>query len=139
MNNIKNEENRKCIIQAIEKCINLGRNKFVIYTYGDLGKYTEKILREEYHLLPEYRIDNYKSDGKSILTLDEAAEQKNHEVVFLICSDNRKVFYEIRSAIYSKMRDMFIVDIFEDRATNIFALEDALQKINTYVGELEYE
>lgn len=48
----------KKICEVIESNILAGRDKFIIYPFGELGMLTQNILNERYNIKEQYLIDN---------------------------------------------------------------------------------
>ena len=60
-----------------------------------------RLIRQK-HGMVDFYIDNFKSDGCNILTVDEAKNKDIEKDVILICSTNIKYYDEIRNNIYDE-------------------------------------
>lgn len=97
----------------LENLIKAGKRDFGIYPYGNIGRFIDKeILRKQYGILPRVLIDNTLYDGKAILSLEQAKEQQEGDITYLVCSENQKFYNEIRSALFSVFSKEQIVDLF---------------------------
>ena len=86
----------KCVVTDM---ISKGDNRFVIYPCGNVGEMASRLIRQK-HGMVDFYIDNFKSDGCNILTVDEAKNKDIEKDVILICSTNIKYYDEIRNNIY---------------------------------------
>lgn len=71
----------------LKKQIDIGRKKFVLYPNGEVAKIVKNILIFKYNIVPEYTVDNYSFNGKTILNLEHTKSLQQTDVYYLICSD----------------------------------------------------
>ena len=71
----------------MKKQIDIGRKKFVLYPNGEVAKIVKNILISKYNIVPEYTVDNYSFNGKTILNLEQTKSLQQTDVYYLICSD----------------------------------------------------
>lgn len=109
---IKIRELKHRIEKVILQIDGIREKRFVIYTNGIGGKAVKKYLETEFHIVPEYVIDNKLYNGLDILSLEQAKCRDNEGVFFLVCSWNDDFYIEIRRAIYAAFPKNQIIDIF---------------------------
>jgi len=103
----------KKICEVIESNILAGRDKFIIYPFGELGILTKNILNERYGIKEQYLIDNRLSQiREDIYPVAKLGEVSLNDTVILLVNDNEESYSEIRFQLmqYVKM-DQFI-DVF---------------------------
>jgi len=131
------------VIPILEKLINDGNMNFGIYTYGNIGQFIDKeILQRRYGIFPKLIIDNKSFDGKNILNLKQAKELLDDNIIYLICSNNKKFYDEVRRDIYAIFPQEQIVDLFLDRPIiHTLASNDELDtiflSIESWIRDLE--
>ncbi|MCI8584824.1 MAG: hypothetical protein HFI92_02820 [Lachnospiraceae bacterium] len=112
------------------------KDRFVIYTNGMGGKLVKKYLDVEFHIKPEYIIDNKSYDGKHILSIEQAKSRDNKGVYFLICSWHGDYYEEIRKKIYDAFPEEQIIDLFPRMKKSLPTDEEicnVLQYVNMYL------
>lgn len=87
-------------------------NEYVLYPNGAEGKEVERQLREDYCITPVFAIDNFHHDGKTVFSIEEAADRMKKNTKILICSDNAYIYQDLREALYQKIPKANIIDIF---------------------------
>ena len=118
--------------------------KYVIYTNGIGGKMVRDYLETEFHIYPEYIIDNLKYDGVNVLNLEQARMRKNENVYFLICSWHIDYYVDIREKIYREFSKEQIIDLFpnwiiEKVLPTKKEICDMLSYVDKYIKEMEKE
>lgn len=125
----------------LDEQIRNGRTKFGIYTYGQFGKFVRnEILKDIYGLEPAVIIDNKIFDGDQILSLGQAKDRNEGDIVYLICSANLDSYMEIRKAIYDSLPREQIIDLFpkeEEELLEESAVKRTFQMIDSWLEELE--
>lgn len=116
-------ENVKRITYVLEKQINSGNRKFIVFPYGDLGHTTVKILNNKFKIKEQAIIDNALSEkNPNVKKIEYLEAMDKTGCVLLIASDNLDIYYEIRNLALKYMPSDSIVDIFENRG-KIHSLE----------------
>ena len=100
------------ISDFLKKQIDIGRKKFVLYPNGEVAKMVKNILISKYNIVPEYTVDNYCFNGKTILNLEQAKKVQQTDVYYLICSDRKNIYDEIRMKIKQYIDNEQILDVF---------------------------
>jgi hypothetical protein len=131
------------VAPILEKLINSGKRNFGIYTYGNIGQFIDKeILQKQYGIYPKLIIDNKSFNGKTILNLEQAKVQSDDNIVYLVCSDNKRFYDEIRSSIYATFPLEQVVDLFSERPNITVVNDDDLNNVFTiiegWIDDLEY-
>lgn len=97
------------IINAIEDCLNKGKDAFVIYPFGVWGKKVKYILNTFFEIMEVAVVDNkLAGNNEEILFVDDL-QKFNNDVVILLSSDNQSVWQEVRDGLYSKVGESKIV------------------------------
>lgn len=101
------------INNAIREQVELGKKDFVIYPFGEQGKLAKQILNILYGIQEKFIIDNKLSISdnkfKNIKYLEEIDCTK---YTFLLSSDNKNIYNEIRKRLYEYVPKENVVDIF---------------------------
>lgn len=100
------------ISEFLKKQIDIGRKKFVLYPNGEVAKMVKNILISKYNIVPEYTVDNYSFNGKTILNLEQTKKMQQTDVYYLICSDRKNIYDEIRMKIRQYIDNEQILDVF---------------------------
>ena len=99
----------------ISELINNGNDSFILYPYGNVSEMVEKIISRLDGKI-RFCIDNYKNNGRNILSIEEAKTKINPKDIILICSTNIKLYDELRSQIYTAFHRDSVVDLLPDVA-----------------------
>lgn len=113
----------------LKKQIALGRKRFVLYPNGEIAKMVKQILISQYNIIPEYIVDNYTFNGGNILNLEQAKKTQQRGVYFLICSDKKNIYSELRIKIKEFIDDEMILDMFP-RINNNCLNEEICKKLD---------
>ncbi len=101
-----------CAKTVLEQCIGAGKTRFVLYPYGEIAKFIEKVIHNEYNMDIQCAIDTMNSNSQTVFSITEAQNIVDKDCVILICSDNRKYYEEIRRNIYEAFDREQVVDVF---------------------------
>lgn len=97
----------------ISELINNGKGSFILYPCGNVSEMASKIICKLDGKIRFY-IDNYKNNGRNILSIEEAKTKVNPKDVILICSTNIKLYDELRDRIYTSFYSESVVDLLPD-------------------------
>lgn len=107
-------------LQKIKYKVDAENAEIAIYPYGTIGKKIKKILNEN-QINVSYLVDNYCTDeNKGVVNLEYFKKQKPNNIVFIVCSNRRDIYYEIRQPLYTCIEEENIIEIFSE--------EDIFQK-----------
>jgi hypothetical protein len=137
----------RSIVKGIEKILchavaEEGKSKFVIYTNGMGGKIVKEYLDSEFHIKPEYTIDNKVYNGKEVLSIEQAKKRDNHNVYFLISSWHNDYYDEIRKRIYEAFPREQIIDLFphtEEKLPTDEEICQVLKIVESFTAGMEDE
>ena len=80
------------IKEKIKEKITEGKNKFIIYPFGDNGLITKTILHEYFGLLPLFIVDNvYAEYNPSIITLEQLKTKYDNSMYIILTVENNKI------------------------------------------------
>lgn len=113
----------------LKKQIALGRKRFVLYPNGEIAKMVKQILISQYNIIPEYIVDNYTFNGENILNLEQAKKTQQRGVYFLICSDKKNIYNELRIKIKEYIDAEMILDLFP-RINNKYLNKEICHKLD---------
>jgi hypothetical protein len=109
--------------RIIKECVEEGKNKFIVYPYGMMGKAVEHCLKSEFQL-ECIVVDEY-SQSKEVKRFHEIENLKDYTL--LISSDNKEIYKEIRDKAGNfKGR---VVDLGDLRVTDGFDFRCSENKI----------
>lgn len=117
------------ISSFLKEQIAMGRKRFVLYPNGEIAKMVKQILISQYNIIPEYVVDNYNFNGKNILNLEQVKRTQQRGVYFLICSDKKNIYNELRIKIKEYIDDEMILDVFP-RIDNNCLSEEMCHKLD---------
>lgn len=102
------------ICSAIERAVNLGKNKFIIYPYGEYGSITKQILNNSFGIMEDFIIDNKLSKyNQRIENLDFLNTLNILEYTVIFTCANSDVYETVRNNLREYCPDNSIVEIFE--------------------------
>lgn len=88
------------IKECIEKRLQSGKSKFIIYPFGDVGIQVKHILSEVYGIYPEYILDNnlckYNIDIKP---LDFLNQINTREYILILASINPTIYNQLKQSV----------------------------------------
>lgn len=88
----------------------------VLYPYGKLGKEVKRILNDEFHEQEAFVVDNYCVDDTiTVRRVEELSDVDCSKYLFLICSNKKEYYQEIRDEIKKYVPDENIVDLWAVR------------------------
>ncbi|GEM_PF-6028176 len=133
-----NRQQQNYIENLIKELISNNINTFILYPYGEVSEFVSPIINK-YNGTIKYYIDNYKNDGKFILSIEQAIKNKMGNEVILICNINEKYYNEIRENIYRAFPKDKIIDLFPkvvmlEDSTNI---EQDIKYLKSFVDEVQ--
>lgn len=97
---------------AIQKALNDGRKKFVIYPFGRQGQIFKQILNKEYHICEEFIIDNQRNaEYEQIYTLMELTPQMLERHTVFLVSDNFEIYFQLRSQLFEYISRENVIDV----------------------------
>lgn len=107
------------IRKAIHKALLEGKERFVIYPFGEQGKRLKSILNSEYGIQEALIIDNGRHcEEANVSSLAEAPLPLLRNSTLFLTSDNSEIYFELRNQILQYVPKENIVDIFDgDRNT----------------------
>lgn len=118
------------IRQAIESQLDMGKRKYIIYPFGDVGIKVKNILNNTYGIKEDYIIDNhlcqYNSEIQS-LTIFETID----------CSLYTVLLSTTNQSIYEELKFVLIPYFSEEQIVNIVPLEN-INKNYTIKGKYSY-
>ena len=133
-----NRQQQNYIENLIQELISNHIHTFILYPYGEVSEFVSPIINK-YNGTIKYYIDNYKNDGKFILSIEQAIKNKMGNEVILICNINEKYYNEIRENIYRAFPKDKIIDLFPkvvmlEDSTNI---EQDIKYLKSFVDEVQ--
>lgn len=96
----------------IKREVERGHRDFIIYPFGDLGRYVKKILNQEYGIKERFIIDNY-PDSEGIYPLEYLRTHSLQEEYILVASTNKSIFQQLRDELKKYAAEEKIIDLFE--------------------------
>lgn len=103
----------KKICEVIESNILAGRDKFIIYPFGELGMLTKNILNERYNIKEQYLIDNRLSQiREDVYPVAKLGEVSLNDTVILLVNDNEESYSEIRFQLMQYVKIDQFIDVF---------------------------
>lgn len=103
---------KEYLYEMLDKEVESGKSKFIVYPNGAIAGYIVDILKERFQISPCFAVDNGNFDGKNVLNLDQASGQNKDDYYYLICSDRRDIYKAIRKRIYDAIPREQIIDLF---------------------------
>lgn len=97
-----------------EICSRLVQKKLqpVIYPYGDMGRKMQKILHT-YGINEAFIIDNKLADRvNGVKKLEDLSVEDRDKYLYLVCSNNKDLYDEIRTALYSHVEKEYVYDLY---------------------------
>ena len=110
-----NRKENNYMFGKISELINNGKDSFILYPCGNVSEMAREIICKLDGKI-RFCIDNYKNNGRNILSIEEAKTNVNPDDVILICSTNIKLYDELRSRIYTAFHRDSVVDLLPDVA-----------------------
>ena len=109
--------------------------KFVIYPCGERGMMTKEVLNNVYHIQEAFLIDNKKSETDSnFMRLDDLINIDCSKYIFLIASDAKEIYKEIREDIRKYVSKNNIFDLFP--RTEGWIAQNYIKKKGDYLRDL---
>lgn len=135
----------QCCEETLDVLIKQGKRSFVLYPFGEIGKFVKDYLKEKHGIEIKYAIDNKKYNGKDIVNMEQAKRLEHDDVCFIICSDNEEYYTEIRKTIYDSIENDKIYDLFPNLGEKrvgggIFEneeIEAVLKQLDSYLESRE--
>lgn len=127
------------IRKAIEKALNNGENKFIIYPYGEFGVLTKQILNDSFGITECYIVDNNLSKFNSnIKSLEFCKELDTSKYKLLFTCANPDIYEDARSKVTKYFTFDHIIEIFKKTEAE-FKVEETKQEIlGTKYGKYSY-
>lgn len=105
----------KVLTEKIGMVLQVNELPIVIYPYGTIGKNIKKILNEKYQIREAFVVDNSCSCEEIVVKkLEELKTIDCSKYCFLICSNSKAVYEEIRGNIRHYVPNENILDLFPD-------------------------
>lgn len=114
---------------AINKALNDGRKKFIIYPFGEQGQRFKEILNNEYGITEEFVIDNRaEASEEHIRRLKKLTPQmlENH-TVFLV-SDNLDIYFQLRNQLLELIPKKNVIDVLLGQINTFDAVKEKVQE-----------
>lgn len=115
---LKNQEEKR-IASIISREVARGREKFILYPFGKMGKITKKILNDYFKISEYLIIDNGITQQEEIFPLEYLEGIDLSDKYILITSSNESIYSEIRKNIYKYIPQEKIIDLFENRSITL--------------------
>lgn len=97
---------------AINKALNDGKKKFVIYPFGEQGRIFKEILNNEFGIQEEFIIDNnINFTTERIYRLKELTPKMLESYTIFLVSDNLDIYFQLRSQISKVVQNKNIIDV----------------------------
>lgn len=85
------------IFQSIRHYISIGKNRFILYPYGNKGELVEHLIKRNFQDIEYILADNYvKKDG---IYPVEQLRDFSEDYVLLLCTDNPDIYEDIRRSL----------------------------------------
>lgn len=98
--------------ECVETYLEHGKNKFLIFPFGEIGMEVKKILTEAYGISVEYIFDNYYSKyNTNIKPLSFLEEINCEQYVLILASKNSKIYAELKSSVLQYMKEENIAEL----------------------------
>jgi len=106
-------------LQNIKHRIEKDHVDIAIYPYGKEGKRIKRLLNEN-GIQENFRVDNYAGlNNKEVVSFEDMKKEDLHNILFVVCSSKKEVYYELRKPLYEILDKSNILDIFpEDKVFN---------------------
>lgn len=104
------EEKIKLVIQ---REIERGRKKFILYPFGEMGQLTKKILNEHFKIKESCIIDNKSHSGNDIYPLEYLGSHCQEDEYVLVTSYRNEIYTELRQNLKKYVSESKIIDIFK--------------------------
>lgn len=134
-NSSVNRQIRECI----EYSINMGKRKFVLFPYGDIGMLADDILKRAYGITASYRLDNtlckYKYDIKPVSFLRELSSE---DYTLLLCSINEEIYDELRNSVLRFYSNEAVIELPSMKEAKRNHKKTENKRFNTKVGKYSY-
>lgn len=102
------------ICSAIRQALDLGRNNFIIYPYGEYGVMTKQILNDSFGIKEAAIIDNrLAAYNVNIKTLSECQNLEKSKYTVLFTCANPDVYYEALNNLMQYFSRHFVIEIFQ--------------------------
>lgn len=99
---------------AIRQALDLGRNNFIIYPYGEYGVMTKQILNDSFGIKEAAIIDNQLAAyNVNIKTLSECQNLEKSKYTVLFTCANPDVYYEALNNLMQYFPRHFVIEIFQ--------------------------
>ncbi len=87
----------------------------VIYPYGEVGRAVKTFINKM-GIFEKYIVDRYKNvDKENAVSLDYFRDKETTGLLFLICSNNKKIYYEIRNQLMEIVPKENTFDLFPEK------------------------
>ena len=102
------------IYRIINRLINEGRNRFVIYPFGERGRLVKRVLNESFGITEQYLFDKVASEDTScrVIAIEQSKEMDLDGCTVLLASDNRGIYSDVRHQAIVSFSFEAIVDLF---------------------------
>lgn len=126
--------------KTIEKLLNgkyLEGKDIAIYPFGRIGQIFKTVLNDEFGIYEKILVDNKAATkNKAIKSLETLTSEEREQCMFVIASDNEKLFKEIRLDLRRNVSEINCFDMFDkviqNRDTRIETLRLNAERINEY-------
>ena len=118
------------IRQAIESQLDMGKRKFIIYPFGDVGVKVKNILNNSYGIKEDYIIDNHLCQYNSEIQSSTIFETIDCSLYTILLSTTIQ-------SIYEELKSVLIPYFSEEQVINIVPLEN-INKNYTIKGKYSY-
>lgn len=127
--------NRKKISSVLAAEIRRGHKNFIIFPYGELGRFTVRILNNKYKLKERLIIDNKLSEtNPDIKKIDYLKEIDIRDSILLITSVNKESYAEVRKLAFEYMPKEQIVDIFDKKTQVAHAAAHTTSRFSMFMA-----
>ncbi|MCM1242598.1 MAG: class I SAM-dependent methyltransferase [Roseburia sp.] len=101
------------ICYAIEQCLNVGKDRFIIYPYGKKGKWVKEILHEQYKIKELAIVDNGLSKSEKNIYSSEEADKLFKDCTILFSAEKEEIRENLKKTTLYVNNQENVIDILD--------------------------
>ncbi len=106
------------IYRKLSMLVQMGKTKFAIYPCGKRGKQLGKFLDVNFKMADYIFVDNKVFDNDRIISCSDIPIKLDDKYTFLVCSEERSIYHQLREELSKYVSGSHIVDILLDTSWN---------------------